>query len=60
MVKSLNDTPKILIDPNKLSKDGTVALTSYAISEDGRYFAYGISDAGSDWQQWKVREISTQ
>lgn len=50
---------KLLLDPNALSEDGTVALSGYSISEDGKYLAYGISKSGSDWQEWKVREIAT-
>ena len=50
---------KVLIDPNKLSEDGTIALSGYSVSDDGVYLAYGISIAGSDWQEWKVREIAT-
>jgi prolyl oligopeptidase len=49
----------VLLDPNTLSKDGTIALRERAISSDGRYFAYALSDAGSDWQVWHVREVST-
>lgn len=56
---SLDGPPRILLDPNKLSKDGTVALTSYAISEDGKLMAYGLSTAGSDWQEWRVRDVQT-
>ncbi|MBV9211232.1 MAG: S9 family peptidase, partial [Acidobacteria bacterium] len=56
---SLDGTPKVLIDPNKLSTDGTVALSGYAASEDGKLLAYGTSASGSDWQEWKVRDIET-
>src|SRR5574341_1420459 len=56
-LKSLDAEPRVLIDPNKLSKDGTVALSGYAVSEDGKYLAYGLSTSGSDWQEWKVREV---
>ena len=56
-IESLGDDPKILLDPNLLSEDGTVALTSYAISDDGKLLAYGLSTAGSDWQEWRVREV---
>jgi len=56
---SLDDEPKVLLDPNQLSKDGTVALTSYAVSEDGKRIAYGLSSAGSDWQEWHIREVET-
>ncbi|MCA9255393.1 MAG: S9 family peptidase [Phycisphaerales bacterium] len=58
-VKSINDTPKELLDPNKLSSDGTVALSGIRASEDGKYFAYGVSDGGSDWQTYRVRDIET-
>ncbi len=58
-IKSLDDNPRVLLDPNKLSKDGTVAMAGLDISEDGKYMAYGLSTAGSDWMEWKVREIET-
>jgi prolyl oligopeptidase len=50
---------KVLLDPNTLSKDGTVALSGTSISPDGRYVAYGNSNGGSDWQQWRVRDIAS-
>ncbi|MSU61574.1 MAG: S9 family peptidase [Pedosphaera sp.] len=56
---SLNAPMRELLDPNKLSTDGTVALTSYEVSEDGNLLAYGISVAGSDWQEWRVRDVRT-
>ena len=49
----------VLIDPNTLSKDGTVALSGYAVPDDGKLFAYGIAVAGSDWQEWKVRDVES-
>ena len=55
----LKGTPRVLIDPNTLSSDGTVALTSSAPSQDGRHLAYGLSTAGSDWNEFRVREIAT-
>src|SRR5262245_32639452 len=58
-VKSLDGEPRVLLDPNKLSADGTVALSGWAVSEDGKYLAYGLSASGSDWQEWKVREVET-
>lgn len=54
-----DEMPKLLLDPNKLSDDGTVALTGYDITEDGKLMAYGLSASGSDWQEWRVREIDT-
>jgi prolyl oligopeptidase len=50
---------RILVDPNKLSADGTVALRETAMSADGRLFAYALTDAGSDWQVWHVRDVAT-
>jgi prolyl oligopeptidase len=51
--------PRVLFDPNTLSADGTVSLAGYAVSDDGEMLAYGLSRAGSDWQDWHVREIAT-
>ncbi len=56
---SLDAEPKVLLDPNKLSEDGTVALSGVSISEDAKLMAYGLSTSGSDWQEWKVRDIET-
>ncbi|MFG6490165.1 prolyl oligopeptidase family protein [Roseateles sp. BYS78W] len=57
--KSLKDSPQVALDPNGLSKDGTVALSGLAPSRDGRLLAYGVAGAGSDWQTWKVRDLAT-
>lgn len=54
---SLDAEPRVLLDPNKLSEDGTIALSGLSISEDGNLMAYGLSTAGSDWQEWKVRDV---
>ncbi|QDT34461.1 prolyl oligopeptidase family serine peptidase [Thalassoglobus polymorphus] len=51
--------PRVLIDPNEWSEDGTVAIGGTAFSDDGRYLAYSIQDAGSDWRTWKVMEIES-
>lgn len=56
-LEDLTGEPKLLIDPNSLSEDGTVALSGAVISHDGRYLAYGVADAGSDWQTWYVRRV---
>ncbi|QYK49385.1 MAG: S9 family peptidase [Phycisphaeraceae bacterium] len=56
---SLTSEPRVLLDPNTFSADGTVALSGYSVSEDGRYIAYGVSEGGSDWQTWRVRDIAT-
>jgi prolyl oligopeptidase len=56
---SLDGEPRLLLDPNTLSEDGTVALTDYSVSKDGRLLAYGLSAAGSDWQEWRVRDVES-
>lgn len=58
-LETLQAEPRVLLDPNTLSEDGTVALSGIAISEDGKYLAYGTSASGSDWQQWRVRDIES-
>ena len=56
---ALPGEPRALIDPNTLSQDGTIALSGYAVPDDGKLFAYGLANAGSDWQEWKVRDIES-
>lgn len=56
---SLAAAPSVLLDPNTLSTDGTIALSTNEISEDGRYLAYAIAASGSDWNEVKVREVAT-
>ncbi len=58
-LQSLDDQPQVLLDPNIFSEDGTVALSGISISDDGGWIAYGLSSGGSDWQQWKIRNIET-
>ena len=50
---------EVLLDPNGLSADGTVALGATAVSEDGRHLAYSLSEAGSDWVEWRVLEVAS-
>ncbi len=52
-------TQKLLLDPNLLSQDGTVALSGYVPSDDGKYLAYGVAESGSDWNVWRVRDVAT-
>lgn len=54
---SLDGTPREVLDPNKLSDDGTVALKSVDFSKDGRYMAYTISRSGSDWNEIYVKDM---
>jgi len=48
---------RVLLDPNTLSSDGTVALTSTAPSDNGRLLAYGVAQSGSDWNEIRVRDV---
>jgi prolyl oligopeptidase len=57
--EALDAPPRELLDPNGLSSDGTVALVGWEVSEDGRFLAYGLAAAGSDWNEWRVREVAT-
>ncbi|MBN1139836.1 MAG: S9 family peptidase [Anaerolineae bacterium] len=50
---------RVLLDPNTLSADGTVALTGWSPSDDGRWLAYATSASGSDWLTWRVRDVTT-
>ncbi len=56
---SLKGEQKLLIDPNTLSKDGTIALGSWAPSNNGKLLAYSLSSGGSDWQEWHIRDVDT-
>ncbi len=58
-VTGLDATPKMILDPNTLSADGTVAVSGTQVSPDGKLLAYSISASGSDWQEWKVRDVDT-
>lgn len=50
---------RVLLNPNELSEDGTVSLARYSVSPDGRLLAYALSSGGSDWLEWRVREVGT-
>jgi prolyl oligopeptidase len=57
--KGLDGEPKVLLDPNTFSEDGTVAISGISITDDGSLAAYSIADAGSDWVKWHVRDVTT-
>jgi len=57
--KSLGGPATLVIDPNTLSADGSIALSGFSPSPDGRYLAYGISEGGADWRTLLVRELDS-
>src|SRR5687768_11187667 len=56
---ALESPARVLLDPNKLSKDGTISLAGVSVSDDGNLLAYGTSSGGTDWQEWRVRDIAS-
>jgi prolyl oligopeptidase len=59
MQESPDAEPRVLIDPNDLSDDRTTSLTEWRPSPDGRHVAYGVSVGGTDWREWRVRNVDT-
>ena len=59
VAESLGEEPRVLLDPNDWSEDGTVALVGTKVDPDGRYLAYGVAEGGSDWRMWKILDIDS-
>jgi len=59
VAESMNAEPRLLLDPNLLSADGTVAISDTAVSDDGKLMAYAVAASGSDWNEWHVRDVDT-
>jgi prolyl oligopeptidase len=57
--RGLEAAPEVLLDPNALSKDGTVALAGLEFTDDGSRLAWARSSGGSDWVEWRVRDVAT-
>ena len=57
---SLEGEAAVLVDPNTMSKDGTVSTSRYTATRDGRFLAYSIQRAGSDWREWRIRNIASR
>ncbi len=57
--KSIDDPGVVFFDPNKLSEDGTVALSGSSFTDDGKLWAYGIAKSGSDRTEWKILDTTT-
>ena len=58
--KGLDGAPEVLLDPNKLSADGTTRLGQFSLSKDGSYLGYGVSQGGSDWNDVYVMDVSSK
>ncbi|TRX71382.1 prolyl oligopeptidase family protein [Carboxylicivirga sp. M1479] len=57
--ESLESEAQVFLDPNTLSEDGTVSLTNFSVSNDGKYLGYGISRGGSDWREFFIKDIKS-
>ena len=57
--ETLAAEPEVLLDPNTLSEKGTAALSTLELSEDGKRLVYGVASSGSDWQEFRVRDVDT-
>jgi prolyl oligopeptidase len=55
----LSAEPRVILDPNKLSESGTVALSNFEVSKNGKYLGYGLATAGSDWNEFFVKDVAT-
>jgi prolyl oligopeptidase len=58
--KGLDGKPEVVIDPNKLSTDGTTRLGAFSLSKNGAYAIVGLSKGGSDWQEYQIMNLSTK
>ncbi|MBC8032365.1 MAG: S9 family peptidase [Pyrinomonadaceae bacterium] len=58
--KGLDGTPEVLLDPNKLSADGTTRLGQFSLSKDGKFLGYGVSKGGSDWTDVYVMDVASK
>lgn len=58
--KGLDGTPEVFLDPNKMSEDGTAAVSLLGFSKDKKYVAYSINQSGSDWQNIYIMEVATK
>jgi prolyl oligopeptidase len=58
--KGLDGQAEVLLDPNKLSADGTTKLGQFSLSKDGKYLGYGVSQGGSDWSDVYVMDVASK
>ena len=57
--KDASKPARVLLDPNALSADGTVALSGLKTSDNGKLLAYALASSGRDWLEWRVRDVAT-
>lgn len=57
--KALKSKPKMILDPNKLSPDGSLALLDYQPSPNGKLLCYGLSQGGSDWEELHIKDLAS-
>lgn len=57
--ETLESEPRAILDPNKMSADGTIAVSDVSVSKDGKFLAYAVADGGSDWRTIKVMDLNT-
>ncbi|MGH7866044.1 MAG: S9 family peptidase, partial [Candidatus Dormibacteraceae bacterium] len=57
MTEGLSGPPRVVLDPNLLSTNGSLAVVGYVVSEDAKRLAYGVSHGGSDWTDWRIRDL---
>lgn len=55
----MDDEPTVFLDPNEMSGDGTVTITSFGFSSDAKMVAYTFSQSGSDWNKLRIRNVET-
>ena len=58
-IDAQGNQPNVLLDPNTFRKDGTAALCGLAPSRDGSLLAFGTAQAGSDWCEWRIRNVES-
>lgn len=58
--KSLDGTPEVFLDPNKLSNDGTASLASFTFSKDHKICAVGVAQSGSDWNEIFLMDVASK
>src|SRR5262249_53304177 len=59
VMDNLDGPARPILDPNKWSKDGTVAIAGLSFSDDAKFLAYGVAEAGSDWHTWRVVDVES-